>query len=101
MVSMNEYIENLNKTYKSGQFSLVNGIMVVEVKKVRHYNVLLSTKQREWISSFCLKVSNNCLKHITKALAGAIIDTHQKYPHLQTQQLFHLQLMQLVIMKWM
>ena len=83
MVSMNEYIDNLNKTYKSGQFSLVNGIMVVEVKKVRHYNVLLSTKQREWISSFCLKVSNNCLRHITKALAGAIIDTHQKYPHLE------------------
>ena len=80
---MVDYIKDLNKTYKSGQFSLVNGIMVVEVRKVRHYNVLLSTKQREWISSFCLKVSNNCLRHITKALAGAIIDTHQKYPHLE------------------
>ena len=47
---MIEYIENLNKTYKSGQFSLdEDGNIVVSVVKIRSYEAMLTEKQCEWI----------------------------------------------------
>lgn len=75
------YIDNLNKTYKSGQFSLdEDGNVVVRVVKIRNYETMLTTKQEDWIRTFCSRVSNNCMRHMSKALAGAVIGLHLKYP---------------------
>ena len=78
---MIEYIENLNKTYKSGQFSLdEDGTIVVSVVKIRSYEAMLTEKQCDWIRTFCSRVSNNCMRHMSKHLASAVIDFHLTFP---------------------
>ena len=78
---MIKYIEKLNKTYKSGQFSLDDGgNVVVRVVKIRSYEAMLTEKQCDWIRTFCSRVSNNCMKHMSKALASAVIDLHLTFP---------------------
>ena len=78
---MNKFIENLNNVYKSGEFYICENNVVVKVKKVRHYGALLTKKQKEYIMSFCSRVNNKCLKHLTKALAGGVIQLHKEYPN--------------------
>lgn len=80
---MVDYLDKLNEIYKSGKFSLGDDGVVVRVKKVRHYGALLTKKQKEYIMSFCSRVNNKCLKHLTKALAGGVIQLHKEYPNVQ------------------
>lgn len=79
---MVDYLDKLNEIYKSGKFSLGDDGIVVRVKKVRHYGALLTKKQKEYIMSFCSRVNNKCLKHLTKALAGGVIQLHKEYPNI-------------------
>ncbi len=80
---MVDYLDKLNEIYKSGKFSLGDDGVVVRVKNVRHYKALLTKKQKEYIMSFCSRVNNKCLKHLTKALAGGVIQLHKEYPNVQ------------------
>ena len=80
---MKEFIENLNNVYKSGEFYICENKVVVRVRNVQHYKAFLTKKQKEYIMSFCSRVNNKCLKHLTKALAGGVIQLHKEFPNVQ------------------
>lgn len=81
---MEEYIDSLNKTYKSGQFSIDDdGNLVVRVVKIRSYEAMLTKKQCDWIRTFCSRISNTCMRHMSKHLASAVIDFHLKFPYVK------------------